>query len=374
MAVVILSVADDHHALLVREALLRLGADCLLVTQESLPGGGDLLMSGPWDDPFIRCGAHAFRPSEIDAFWNRRRPQAFNFPAWSHPADHTHISESFQDALTGLCLLLDERFAVNPVQAARIGANKIMQLGLAEASGLSISRTIVGNDVAAVAGFIAAVDTVCAKPSAGYGWRDGDWFVRTLTTVLPSSFEPDPDTVGLMPLIYQAYVPKQFEARITVFGRTVIATRIDLAEEPTAQQDWRLDRNYLGRLSPIRPPEAVSRSCLDLLKRLGLRFGTFDFVITPDGQWVFLEVNQAGQFAWQEQFDTDTAIIEPFARFLAAADDAWEWNPADRTTDLSFASLRDGVMASRVCQALMARPVPRHDRFSADESCGAPGR
>lgn len=35
-----------------------------------------------------------------------------------------------------------------------------------------------------------------------------------------------------------------------------------------------------------------------LFRKLGLVYGAVDMVVTPDGEWVFLEVNQAGEWGW----------------------------------------------------------------------------
>lgn len=36
------------------------------------------------------------------------------------------------------------------------------------------------------------------------------------------------------------------------------------------------------------------------MRELGLVYGAFDFVITPDVEWIFLEVNPGGQFGFLE--------------------------------------------------------------------------
>ncbi|MGH3813642.1 MAG: hypothetical protein ACRDUV_14515 [Pseudonocardiaceae bacterium] len=36
------------------------------------------------------------------------------------------------------------------------------------------------------------------------------------------------------------------------------------------------------------------------MQHLGLAFGVFDFVITPNDDWVMLERNPAGQWLWSE--------------------------------------------------------------------------
>jgi len=46
---------------------------------------------------------------------------------------------------------------------------------------------------------------------------------------------------------------------------------------------------------------------------LGLVFGALDFVVTPDGQWIFLEINPNGQWFWIERqtgMPISTALAE----------------------------------------------------------------
>lgn len=51
--------------------------------------------------------------------------------------------------------------------------------------------------------------------------------------------------------------------------------------------------------------------------RLGLRFGALDFLVTPSGEWYFLEVNPNGQWAWIEQ-ETGLPISSAIADALIA--------------------------------------------------------
>ncbi len=45
------------------------------------------------------------------------------------------------------------------------------------------------------------------------------------------------------------------------------------------------------------PPE-VEKGVRQLMAELGLFFGALDFAVTPDGRWVFFEVNPNGQWHW----------------------------------------------------------------------------
>ena len=47
-------------------------------------------------------------------------------------------------------------------------------------------------------------------------------------------------------------------------------------------------------------PDEIRSSCLRLVRALNLRFGAIDLVLTPDGQYYFLEINPNGQWLWLE--------------------------------------------------------------------------
>jgi D-alanine-D-alanine ligase-like ATP-grasp enzyme len=52
------------------------------------------------------------------------------------------------------------------------------------------------------------------------------------------------------------------------------------------------------------------------MRRLGLTFGALDFVMTADGDLVFLEVNPNGQWLWLDD-QLDFGISEAVAAWLA---------------------------------------------------------
>ncbi len=52
------------------------------------------------------------------------------------------------------------------------------------------------------------------------------------------------------------------------------------------------------------------------MKKLGLVFGCFDFIVTPDNEYYFLEVNEQGQFLWIEEVNPDIKILDAFVNLL----------------------------------------------------------
>jgi D-alanine-D-alanine ligase-like ATP-grasp enzyme len=49
------------------------------------------------------------------------------------------------------------------------------------------------------------------------------------------------------------------------------------------------------------------------LRAFGLIFGAFDFSVTPDGRWWFLECNPAGQWGWLTE-ETGLPIADELVR------------------------------------------------------------
>ena len=53
-----------------------------------------------------------------------------------------------------------------------------------------------------------------------------------------------------------------------------------------------------------------------LMRELGLVFGCIDLIVTPEGEHVFLEINEMGQFLWVEQGAPACPMLRAFATLL----------------------------------------------------------
>lgn len=103
------------------------------------------------------------------------------------------------------------------------------------------------------------------------------------------------------PVIFQAYVPKLFELRITVVGKQVFAAEIHSQQANHTRHDWRRYDNYKTPHLPHQLPCSMEQRCVHLVEQLGLSYGAIDMVVTPDGRYVFLEINPNGQYLWIEE-------------------------------------------------------------------------
>ena len=68
-----------------------------------------------------------------------------------------------------------------------------------------------------------------------------------------------------------------------------------------ALHDWRRASPSSLCFRSYKLPRSVSDKCVRLVANLGLTFGAIDMVKTPDGDYMFLELNPNGQWGWLEK-------------------------------------------------------------------------
>ena len=115
---------------------------------------------------------------------------------------------------------------------------------------------------------------------------------------------------------FQARVaPKAFDARIVVIGVRQFGFAIH-ATTDQARLDFRRDYQALS-YARIDVPDDVAVGVAELMADLRLAFAAIDFVVRPDGSWVFIgDVNPGGQFGWLEAA-TGAPLTDTLADLLA---------------------------------------------------------
>lgn len=205
----------------------------------------------------------------------------------------------------------------NPRAIAWAG-RKLPQLALARRLGLRVPRTLVTNDPAEAAAFHAAVGgRLLCKAMKAVGFGDGDDHRSLFARAVPESeFAAHLADIAHCPTLFQEYVEKDHELRITFLGERVFCCRIDSQGIAGARTDWR-------RVDPFSVPHrmvdlapAVEAALRRMLAAYGLPFGAFDMIVTPEGEPVFLELNPNGQWLWMELI-TGAPMAEAMADLLA---------------------------------------------------------
>lgn len=119
------------------------------------------------------------------------------------------------------------------------------------------------------------------------------------------------------PVLVQENLAKRLEVRVTVVGDRVFAAEIDSQASHRTRQDWRHYDHASTRYAAHALPGDIEQRCLELTRRLGLCYGAIDLILTPDGEYVFLEINPGGEYAWIEDL-TGLPISEAICDLLMA--------------------------------------------------------
>lgn len=89
-------------------------------------------------------------------------------------------------------------------------------------------------------------------------------------------------------------------------------------------------------IEAVEIPNVIDQKCRMLMESLGLVFGCFDFIVTPDGEYYFLEVNESGQFLWIEKLRPEIKMLDIFTEFLINKNPKFNWVCKPDSLSLSY--------------------------------------
>jgi glutathione synthase/RimK-type ligase-like ATP-grasp enzyme len=246
----------------------------------------------------IRSGSHAVALDDICAAWYRRARNLFEGRRLSLTSEKldNYVRAQTTATLAALCECLDTLWVGHPHKLRRAEV-KALQLVKASEAGLKTPHTLISNAQAQVRMFVDALgNEECAvKPLVALGVTDANGYRLPLTTTLPSGHSLD--SVAAAPTIFQPYVEKEFELRCVVIGERIFAAKIDSQATAATRVDWRAGE---AEHEVFALPEQVEASIRRLMASFGLNFASLDMIVTPEGEFFFLELNPNGQWLWLE--------------------------------------------------------------------------
>mgnify|MGYP001580931444 CR=1 FL=1 len=119
----------------------------------------------------------------------------------------------------------------------------------------------------------------------------------------------------MCPGIFQPYIEKAYELRVTVVGDKIFAARIESQTSEKTRVDWRRYDFTNVVHSSYQLPKETENQCVAVLQSFNLQFGAIDMIATPTGEYYFLELNANGQWAWIEAV-TELPISHAIANLL----------------------------------------------------------
>jgi glutathione synthase/RimK-type ligase-like ATP-grasp enzyme len=229
---------------------------------------------------------------------------------------------------------------VNRPRAAEFAESKLAQLQAAHAAGLKVPDTVIGNDATDVAALIARWDRAVFKTFYPQNWQSESSGRSYEMSVVPlDASTPLPDAaIGISPGIYQRYIDKVLDLRVTIIGDQLFAVQMQKSNGE-AYFDWRphsCDENMRMMVFSVSTP--LETKLRDMMQRLGIVFGCVDLVVDRQGDIYFLEVNQAGAFLFVEESLPELPILRAMAAMLSAGRTNYS---IDDCIDIRFSSYLD---------------------------------
>ena len=311
--ILVVSYPGDDHTERVVARLEADGREVALLDLGDFPARAALALrygsTPPGTD--ARCvGDHDLRAARV-GWWRRVRPFVPD-DAVGEPEHRAFVVSETSQALLGLFDSLPCTW-VNPPAKDEAAHRKTLQWAVAAEVGLELPRTLVTNDPAEARGFVAEVGlgNVVFKAFLASldAWRE--------TRLVRAAELAQLDAVRYAPVIFQELV-RGPDLRVTIVGDGVLAAEID-----ATASSYPVDMRMVVGESTVRPvelPTDLVAALRALMARLGLRYGAVDLRRTPEGRYVFFEVNPAGQWLFVEE-RTGLPITERVAGLLGALDD-----------------------------------------------------
>ena len=200
---------------------------------------------------------------------------------------HTHFSDTHE--------------VFNAGKAYNLARNKIFQLHLAKKIGLSVPATCVTNSEKIAKDFYISkgkniIYKCLSRPVIHY--EDGKNSMIHTSKVLDDNFEK----VTICPCLFQENLTKKYELRVAVIGDDVTAVKIDSQDYEETKQDWRKGMDNPLLYSKYELSESLKIKLISMNKHLGINWSMMDLVVSPEGDYVFLEANPDGAWLWLEDY------------------------------------------------------------------------
>lgn len=310
--------SDDYHAKAVRWALLKAGRPAVIWDGIGSSKEDGISLWSDSDGASVRIGGTTI--NRLNSVWYRR-PLPYRLDPRISQDAKSFVEVELKEAYVSTAAVLNERasFIVGRIEN-RVPSAKGHQLLVAQKCGFRTPRTIISNQYDQVIDFARRHKRLAVKHFAPHYWlrRDGSSSRYVQTSLVEDSASFKRESIQATPCIYQEFLEKQYELRVTIIGDRIYAAKIG-SRSGAGFVDWRFEA-FSGdfQMTPHQLDETTEARILALMKQLGIHYGCMDLIVTPDDELYFLEVNPGGQFLFVEDALPEYDLLRSFVSMLAA--------------------------------------------------------
>ncbi|OKH52419.1 MvdC family ATP-grasp ribosomal peptide maturase [Calothrix sp. HK-06] len=264
----------------------------------------------------LKYGDNSITSQQVKGVWMRRiwHPQ---FSKLAPQFEAACVRESIA-TLQGFWDSLKHARWVDDLQRINAVENKLYQLRIAQEVGLTIPETIVTNAPEQAQKFFHKLKgKMVAKLLTPLSYSMESLYEFLYTSLVKEEDLLDAEALRYCPMVFQEQIPKQRELRVIYVNGKLFVGALDASKYEKITVDWRRVNPNTCVWEPHELPAEISLRLNSFMARVGLTFGAFDFIQTPSGEYVFLEINPVGEWGMLER-DLNYAISDAIAEALVS--------------------------------------------------------
>lgn len=202
--------------------------------------------------------------------------------------------------IEGIYKVLDNCYWLNNVYRIREAENKIYQLQIAKEIGFAIPDSVITNCPEMIYNMGNKYDYDCIIKPIKSGNVDTVASNKIIfTSKVEKKFFEEKERIEEFPIYIQDNIHKKYDLRCIVVGKKVYCAQIDSQVFEDSKIDWRKGTRVLTH-TIYELPEEIKRKCIMMTQQLKLCYSAIDLILDENGDYIFLECNPNGQWAWLE--------------------------------------------------------------------------
>lgn len=310
--ILVLTNSTDVTADFLVSRLNREGVELLRFDTDSVVSSAAVRFAS--DSCALNIGNRWYEATEFSHVWYRR-PEALCESRFNDSREGKYLLNEWSEAFEGVLAHIPKERWMNHPSANAQSSHKLEQLTTATKLGFQIPDTLVTQDECELREFaIRHQGRLIVKPlSRGYVEPLNDEpssLVYTNDVAIDQL--GDLSDLSTCPTLFQQKIAKQADVRITVVDGRCHSVKLFAQDGNGTQRcDIRRDNMIDVRYERCSLPMSIVERIGRLMDFYRLRFAAIDMAISVANEWVFLEVNPNGQWAWMD-ICADMDIAELF--------------------------------------------------------------
>jgi hypothetical protein len=287
--ILIITSKEDSHADLVIDKLNNsgLGEKVVRLNTEDFWHNSEIVAENTTIRCFLKDSNRTFNTDEVASVWFRR-PKSINIKHENKDAID-FIEMQCNALLRGIYFCThDTAIWVNPLTSLHRSRIKLQQL--------------VTNNASAAVDFARSNKQICTKSLDEPSFQINNNIFPIYTRVITEKEIVDnSDSIKTCPSLFQEFVEKQYDVRVTIVGNKLFPFRIYSQDSEYSKVDFRELAPARQKHELIELPKQLEDLILEFMSKQGLVYSAMDFAVTSDGIYFFLENNANGQWQWLDE-------------------------------------------------------------------------